>query len=105
MPTLSRAIKILGKIIITPLLLSSYVLLIAMTSDPLLGLIFVTIFGLYCWGIIWWFADIKARNQLDGFTHLLFVPFLILSGGFGLFLWIVFEPEERRRRWHRRHLS
>lgn len=103
MPKLSRPIKILGKIIVTPLLLSGYVLLIIMTSDPLMSLIGVTIFGLYSWGIIWSFADRKARGQLDFFTHLLFVPFLILSGGFGLFLWIVFEPEARRRRWHRRH--
>jgi heme/copper-type cytochrome/quinol oxidase subunit 2 len=100
---MSRAIAIfLVKSITTILLLSPQMLLIAMTSDPLLGVVVVVLWSLLSWVVVWFYADAKARDAVDFSTNLLFVPLLVITSTFGLIFWFVFQLQQRRKAWYRK---
>lgn len=94
--------KVIGKAFIALLLLFPYAILVAMGSNWQFSLLIVGTFALYSWCLIWFYADLKARDRLGFWNGLLFKPFLITTGSIGLAIWFVFEPEARRRRWYRR---
>lgn len=85
------------KFILTLLLLSPYLILVGMTSYPQLALLFIIMNGLYGWVVIWFYANLKARDKLGLWGKLLFIPFLMVSGPLGLIIWLVFQPEVQRR--------
>lgn len=89
------------KLMLTLLLLLPYLILVGMTSYPRLALLFIIMQGLYSWVVIWFYADLKARDKLGLWGKLLFVPFLMVSGTLGLIIWLVFQPEAQRKAWRK----
>lgn len=90
------------KSVVTLLLLAPYVILVAMTTAPLLALCLLAFCGACAWILTWYYADLKAQGRLGKWGTLLFLPFFMVTGTFGLLFWIVFEPEAQRRAWHQR---
>jgi hypothetical protein len=56
----------------------------------------VAMFVLYVWSIIWAYGDAEARGKPGCLVALLV---MLLSWPIGLILWIVFRPDNGRRRY------